>query len=120
MGACSVRALTPLRGAKSLDGMKIIILGTAFPLRGGIAHFNALLATHLQSRHSVETITFKRQYPRLLFPGKTQDEQGEQPSVQPAPELIDSINPLNWLAVAREVRRRQPDLLIFKYWMPFF
>ena len=100
--------------------MKIIILGTAFPLRGGIAHFNALLAEHLEKRHSVETITFKRQYPRLLFPGKTQEEQGEQLHVHPAPQLVDSINPFNWIAVAREVRKRGPDLIIFKYWMPFF
>ena len=100
--------------------MKIIILGTAFPLRGGIAHFNALLAEHLAQRHEVETITFKRQYPKFLFPGKTQEEQGDRLHVPPAPQLIDSVNPFNWFAVAREVRKRKPDLLIFKYWMPFF
>lgn len=100
--------------------MKILILGTAYPLRGGIAHFNALLADHLAKNHAVETITFKRQYPKLLFPGKTQEEKGEQLQVSPAPELVDSINPFNWLKVAREIRNRKPDLLIFKYWMPFF
>jgi len=103
--------------------MHIIIVSTAYPLRGGIAHYNALLASHLSKRHTVETITFKRQYPKLLFPGKTQEESGgasQQDDVAPAPQLIDSINPLNWLRVAKEIRRRQPDLLIFKYWLPFF
>ncbi len=100
--------------------MKIIILGTAYPLRGGIAHFNGLLAAHLQKQHTVDTITFSRQYPKLFFPGKTQDEKGEQANVLPAPQLIDSINPFNWISVANEVRRRTPDLIIFKYWMPFF
>jgi len=100
--------------------MKIIILGTAYPLRGGIAHFNALLASHLARRHEVQTITFKRQYPKFLFPGKTQEETGERGEATPAPELIDSINPFNWLAVARHVARLKPDLLIFKYWLPFF
>jgi len=100
--------------------MKIVILGTAFPLRGGIAHFNALLAEHLSKRHFVETITFKRQYPKFLFPGTSQDEQGGGITAPPAPQLIDSINPLNWLSVAAEVRKRKPDLIIFKYWMPFF
>jgi glycosyltransferase involved in cell wall biosynthesis len=101
--------------------MKIVIVGTAYPLRGGIAHFNALLAAHLGKRHTVETITFKRQYPSFLFPGTTQAETGEAPAdAAPAPALVDSINPLNWLAVAREIRRRKPDLLIFKYWLPFF
>jgi glycosyltransferase involved in cell wall biosynthesis len=100
--------------------MKIVILGTAYPLRGGIAHFNALLAEHLEKRHSVETITFKRQYPKMFFPGTSQDEQGGGITAAPAPQLIDSINPLNWLSVAAEVRRRKPDLIIFKFWMPFF
>ncbi len=100
--------------------MNIIIIGTAFPLRGGIAHFNALLASHVGKRHHVETITFKRQYPGFLFPGKTQDEQGEQLGVDPAPQLVDSINPLNWFSVAKHIVNRKPDLLIFKYWLPFF
>ena len=101
--------------------MKIIIIGTAYPLRGGIAHFNALLARHLSARHTVETITFKRQYPKFLFPGTTQEEQqSERIDIPPAPRLVDSINPFNWIRVAREVRRRKPDLVIFKYWLPFF
>jgi glycosyltransferase involved in cell wall biosynthesis len=101
--------------------MKIIIIGTAYPLRGGIAHFNALLAQHLAKHHTVETITFKRQYPSLLFPGKTQSETGAiSENVKPAPELVDSINPFNWFSVAREVAARKPDLIIFKYWLPFF
>jgi glycosyltransferase involved in cell wall biosynthesis len=101
--------------------MKITIVGTAYPLRGGIAHFNALLAKHLGKHHTVETITFKRQYPKILFPGKSQDEPDDNPQfLIRNPQLIDSINPLNWFRVAREIRKRKPDLLIFKYWLPFF
>ena len=91
--------------------MKILILSTAFPLRGGIAHYNALLARALAARHEVATITFKRQYPALLFPGKTQQEEGELPLAPPAPESMDSINPFNWIAVGREVRRRRQPVL---------
>jgi len=100
--------------------VKIVIVGTAYPLRGGIAHYNALLASALSARHSVETVTFKRQYPAFLFPGKTQEESGGELHGTPAPQLIDSINPLNWITVGRKIRRRRPDLLIFKYWLPFF
>jgi glycosyltransferase involved in cell wall biosynthesis len=100
--------------------MKIIIVGTAYPLRGGIAHFNGLLAHELEKRHEVSTITFKRQYPKILFPGTTQDEPGEAPGSAPAPRLIDSINPFNWIGVAKKIRAEKPDLLIFKYWLPFF
>ncbi len=100
--------------------MKIILLGTAYPLRGGIAHYNALLAEALRKRHHVETITFKRQYPRIFFPGSTQQETGDQLHGEAAPQLVDSVNPLNWAHVGAEIRRRQPDLLIMKYWIPFF
>lgn len=100
--------------------MRIIILGTAYPLRGGIAHYNALLYGELKKKHDVEIITFKRQYPSLLFPGKTQAETGGELVRVPSEPLVDSINPLNWIAVGREIRRRRPDLLIMKYWLPFF
>jgi glycosyltransferase involved in cell wall biosynthesis len=100
--------------------MKIIIVGTAYPLRGGIAHFNALLARELAKRHDVRTITFKRQYPKIFFPGTTQDEPGEASDTPPSPRLVDSINPLNWIRVGKAIRKDRPDLLIFKYWLPFF
>ena len=100
--------------------MRIVIVSTAYPLRGGIAHYNALLARALSGRHEVETVTFKRQYPSFLFPGTTQEEQGEGYDVPAAPELVDSVNPFNWLAVGRLIRKRKPDLLLFKYWLPFF
>ncbi len=100
--------------------MDIIILGTAYPLRGGIAHYNALLYQELKKKHSVEVITFKRQYPKLLFPGKTQVETGGELLRVPSEPLVDSINPLNWVAVGKEIRRRRPDLIIMKYWLPFF
>jgi D-inositol-3-phosphate glycosyltransferase len=100
--------------------MRILIAGTAYPLRGGIAHYNALLARALSARHTVETITFKRQYPSLLFPGSSQEETADTPPAPPAPQMIDSVNPANWVAVGREVRRRRPDLLLMKYWLPFF
>jgi len=100
--------------------MRVIIVGTAYPLRGGIAHYNALLYQELRTKHDVQIITFKRQYPAFLFPGTTQVEtEGEMLRV-PSEPLMDSINPLNWLAVGRAIRGRRPDVLIFKYWLPFF
>lgn len=100
--------------------MHIIIVGTAYPLRGGIAHYNALLYQEMKKRHDVEIITFKRQYPSILFPGKTQAETDGEMLRVPSEPLVDSINPLNWFAVGREIRKREPDLIIFKYWLPFF
>ena len=100
--------------------MHIVIVGPAYPLRGGIAHFNATLAQELGKRHRVETVTFSRQYPSLLFPGTTQGDLSAPLQAVPAPQLIDSINPLNWIRVGRQLRRRNADIFIFHYWMPFF
>lgn len=101
--------------------MKIVIVGTAYPLRGGIAHYNALLYRALRERgHQVHVITFSRQYPSLLFPGRTQQDTGEEAIPVNAESLLDSINPLSWVRVALRIRQCAPDLVIFKYWMPFF
>jgi glycosyltransferase involved in cell wall biosynthesis len=100
--------------------MKIIILSTAYPLRGGIAHFIGLLYKELVKTNEVKVITFKRQYPSILFPGKSQIESGDTAEQIPAEVLVDSINPFNWLAVGLKIKKEKPGLLIFKFWMPFF
>ncbi len=101
--------------------MKILLFGPAFPLRGGMAHFITLLYSHLTQRgHNVEIINFKRQYPKILFPGKTQEESGEAGIPVPCTVLIDSINPLNWILNGLKLRNRNADLVISTYWLPFF
>ena len=100
---------------------KIILLGTTWPFRsGGIATFNERLTRALiDNGDEVINFTFTLQYPSFLFPGKTQH------SDQPAPEGLDirikvnSVNPFNWLAVGREIRRLKPDVLLVRYWTPF-
>jgi glycosyltransferase involved in cell wall biosynthesis len=100
--------------------MKIIIIGPAFPWRGGIAHHTNTLASHLKKRHDVEIITFSRQYPKLLFPGKSQYDPGDKiPDVRGL-QLIDSINPLSWISTALKIRKKKPELIIFAYSIPFF
>ncbi|NLP10453.1 glycosyl transferase family 1, partial [bacterium] len=101
--------------------MKIVIIGTAYPHRGGIAHFIGLLFRILQLRgHTVTLFSFSRQYPSLLFPGKTQMETGPDPLNTPSQPVLDSINPISWIRVGLRVRRLNPDLVIYKYWLPFF
>ena len=100
--------------------MRITILSTAFPLRGGIAHFVGLLYKELKKDYDVNIITFSRQYPSILFPGKSQKESGDTVEDIPASVEVDSINPFNWIKIGNKIRKQAPDLLIFKYWMPFF
>ena len=60
--------------------MKIIILGTAWPYRGGLATFNERLARQFADEgNEVEVWTFTLQYPSFLFPGKTQYSSEKAP-----------------------------------------
>lgn len=100
--------------------MHIIIVGTAYPYRGGLAAFNERLATQFQAEgHQVEMYTFTLQYPSFLFPGKTQFTDGPAPQGLTIRRRINSVNPLNWLRVAGEISKKKPDLVVFAYWMSF-
>ncbi len=100
--------------------MKITIIGPAHPYRGGIALFSNRLAEALiAGGHEVNIITFKLQYPSFLFPGKTQftsDKKGKDLNIARA---INSVNPFNWISVGKQIRKDNPDIVIFKYWIPF-
>jgi glycosyltransferase involved in cell wall biosynthesis len=102
--------------------MKISYLSTFYPLRGGIAQFNAALYREFEKLHEIEAITFKRQYPNMLFPGETQyvTENDTKADKIISFELLDSVNPFSWYSSARRIRDFDPDLLIMKFWMPFF
>lgn len=100
--------------------MRIAVLGPMYPLRGGIAHFTENTIRELRASAEVLPITFSRQYPEFLFPGRTQlDESGRFDDVG-AEVLLDSIGPLSWLRVRRRLRQFQPDAVLFNWWQPFF
>jgi glycosyltransferase involved in cell wall biosynthesis len=99
---------------------KVVIIGPAHPLRGGLATFNQRLATEFTSQgHNCSIYSFSLQYPSFLFPGTTQY------STEPAPEkitihtLINSVYPPNWIMVGNRLRQERPDIIVVRYWLPF-
>ncbi|MCB0806384.1 MAG: glycosyltransferase [Bacteroidales bacterium] len=99
---------------------KIVIVGSAWPLRGGLAAYNERLARAYQDRgDEVVIYTFSLQYPGFLFPGKTQYSSDPKPSDLNIYVKVNSINPLNWLRVGNEIKKQKPDLVIIKFWIPF-
>lgn len=100
--------------------MKIIFVGTAHPYRGGLAAFNERLADQFHKEgHDVEIYTFTLQYPGFLFPGKTQFTDDPAPEGLKIQRRINSCNPLNWISVGREIRKKNADMVVFAYWMSF-
>ena len=103
---------------------RLTLVGPFCPYRGGIAHFLQAMEIGLADRgHVVSTVTFRRQYPERLFPGKTQyaQEPTRRPShAEPAQRLLDTLNPLTWKRTADAIVENGADIVLFKYWMPFF
>ena len=101
--------------------MRIVILGTAWPYRGGLAAFNERLAKQfVQEGHEVKVVTFTLQYPSFLFPGKTQYSSENAPEGLKIVREVNSCNPLSWVKVGKRLQKEVPDLLISCYWMAFF
>lgn len=109
-------------GEVSLDksAKRIVIVGTAHPLRGGLAAFNERIAREFMAEgHEVIVYTFSYQYPNFLFPGTTQYSSDPAPADLDIRVRVNSVNPLNWMKVGKEIRNLQPDLVIMKFWLPF-
>ncbi len=101
--------------------MKIAILSPFYPYRGGIAQFSAMLYDELGKEHQVKAFNFKRLYPGILFPGKTQYvDKDDQAEVVESVRTLDSINPFSYFATEKALREFAPDLIIISYWMSFF
>ena len=100
--------------------MKIVLLGSAHPYRGGLASIMETMAREWQSRgHEVRIYTFTVQYPSLLFPGKTQYVTTPAPEDLHIERVMNTVNPLNWLSLGLRLRRECPDMVVMKYWTPF-
>ncbi len=99
---------------------KVVIIGPAHPLRGGLATFNQRLAKQFNDEgHDCSLYSFSLQYPSFLFPGKTQYTD------EPAPEnlnihtVINSVNPFNWIKIGNRLKKERPDFIIVRFWLPF-
>lgn len=100
---------------------KIIIIGSAYPLRGGgIASYNERLAREFMAQGFDTTIyTFSLQYPKILFPGTSQFSSEPAPKDLKIKVCINSINPFNWIKIGGELKNIKPDIIIVRYWIPF-
>ena len=101
--------------------MKVTIIGPAYPLRGGIAHHVYYLERELTERgHTVQVISFRKLYPGLLFPGKTELDTSALGLDANGIALLSPLNPFTWARAAKTVKSFSPDVVIFQWWHPFF
>ena len=100
--------------------LRIVIVGPAWPLRGGLSTYDERLCKAFNDAgHHASILSFKLQYPSFLFPGKTQYSSDPAPESLEIDTAINSVNPFNWLIVGARYRKISPDIMVFRYWMPF-
>jgi glycosyltransferase involved in cell wall biosynthesis len=99
---------------------KVVIIGPAHPLRGGLATFNQRLAKEfIQSGSECTIYSFSLQYPSFLFPGKTQYTDEPAPAGINICSVINSINPFSWIKIGNRLKKERPDIIVVRFWIPF-
>src|SRR3989344_7906767 len=106
--------------------MKIVLIGPTYPYRGGISHYNTLLCQYLNKKHEIICISFKKLYSNLLIKLfyksniDFKDKSSKEPIKFTAKEIIDTTNPLTWINAFYEIKKQNPNLLIFHWQTPYF
>ena len=99
---------------------KIVLIGPVYPYKGGIAHYTSLMYQALSKKYQVEMISYKMQYPKFLFKKEQKDYSNDMFRIEQTQFLINTANPFNIAAVARKIRKLNPDLVMIQWWHPYF
>ena len=101
--------------------MKIDLIGPSYPFRGGLSHYTTLLFKNFKKKHKTNFYSFKRQYPKFLFPGKTDKDYSDltlkDDEAQP---VLDSMNPFTWIKTAYKIIGDKPNITIIPWWVVFW
>ena len=97
--------------------MKINIIGLTYPFRGGISHYTTLLCKHLSKKYEIKLISFKRLYPTILYPGKSQYDYNNDLKVN-SENIIDTIQPITWIHAFLKIKKDNPDIVLLQWWNP--
>ncbi len=100
--------------------MRVVVIGPVYPYRGGIAHYTTLLVRLLAQQHTVLVISFKRQYPAWLYPGRSDRDPSQTPLRVEAEYLLDPLDPLTWWQTGRRIVQWKPDLVVIQWWVTFW
>lgn len=103
--------------------LKIVSIGPTYPYRGGISHYNTILCQNLAKKHDVTCVSFTRMFPEFLYPGESTKDTKSLKAIKTrakTKELMDVINPYSWIKTAFEIKKMNPDLVIFSWWSAYF
>lgn len=99
---------------------KIVMIGPVYPFKGGIAHYTGSMVKNLKKDFEVYTISYKMQYPKIMFKKEQHDYENETFKIDDAKYLINTANPFNWISSAKKIKKIDPDFIIMQWWHPYF
>jgi len=101
--------------------MKTVLIGPLPPYRGGISHFTQVLAVELgKAGHDVSPISYRKQYPKLLYPGKSDKDYSQKTVLKGAKFIFSPLNPFDWAKTLKEIKSFSPDLVVYPWWTIFW
>lgn len=99
---------------------KIVVIGPVYPFKGGISHYTGLMIRALSKKYEIVPVSYKMQYPKLLFRKEQRDYTNKTFEIPEANFWINTANPFNILGVAKKINALKPDLVILQWWHPYF
>lgn len=97
---------------------KIVIIGPVLPYKGGLSHFNTSLINELKKNNDVHVISWRRQYPRIIYPIEPVESKDLVFIKGNEIFMLDFYNPFTWFKAVREIKKISPNLVIFPWVSP--
>lgn len=98
----------------------IVLVGPVYPYKGGISHYTGLMYRALSKKYKVTMVSYKFQYPRLLYKNKQRDYDNDSFKIEGTNYWLHTANPINWFTTAGKIKKQKPDLVIIQWWHPYF
>lgn len=99
--------------------LKIAVIAPIEPYRSGVAKHSTQVALELACRTEldVSVFSFKRLYPKILFPGNADRDDNTEPiGFNHLSFDLDSMNPLTWWRLVRHLKQHNFRLVIMPAW----
>src|SRR5207302_10980948 len=97
--------------------MQIAIVGPTHPIKGGVSQHTTVLAERLVAAgHDVRIVSWLRQYPQRLYPGRQTVDKPEFEPFAATERTLSWNRPDSWIRSAR--RLRNVDLVEFAHITP--
>lgn len=105
---------------KKSSKKRIVMIGPVYPFKGGISHYTGSMVKNLKKDFEVFTVSYKMQYPKLLFKKEQRDFDNDTFKISDTKFLINTANPFNWISTAKKIKSLDPDYVIIQWWHPYF